>query len=233
MHNTYQSPRIFTKWANYALYAWSITTIVMLAVQFFYTNSELVWAAPGWVSALVLNVFPVLKFCLFLAGAILLMLWVHRNQQNLELMKIKGLSHSPELSAAWFVIPVANIVMPFQVLRNQFMQSDPMTDLPGNKMTWHYSEAPAILYPLWFGVIVVAIFSNPWGQEWIFPKLGYLGFYYFLLVLYICQLLLGVFLLKLMEGNDDRMAKKWEKLKDEIAPEGQVFDEVPEDDPFA
>ena len=94
-----------------------------------------------------LRVFP------FLLASILFVVWTHRASRNLEALGSLGQKHSPGWAAGWFFIPLANLVMPYLVVRENWKASD-----PGRRdgQDWSRGPVPAFL-TVWWGLIIVSL----------------------------------------------------------------------------
>ena len=60
---------------------------------------------------------------LFVASVILVSMWIHRAHANLFAAGLDGLEYTPGWSVGWFFIPFANLVKPFQAMRELWNES--------------------------------------------------------------------------------------------------------------
>ena len=76
--------------------------------------------------------------------------WQHRAQTNLHGMGMVGLQFTPGWAVGWWFIPFANLVMPFQTVRELRRASDPEAD----RYRWHLIKTPALLGWWWAAWLV-------------------------------------------------------------------------------
>lgn len=60
---------------------------------------------------------------LFIASVVLIGMWIHRAHANLFAAGLDGLEYTPGWSVGWFFIPFANLVKPFQAMRELWNES--------------------------------------------------------------------------------------------------------------
>ena len=77
----------------------------------------------------------------FIASVILVAMWIHRAHANLHHVGIEGLEFTPGWAVGWYFIPFANLIKPFQAMRelwNASMgQSDSFSEpAPGEVKYW-------------------------------------------------------------------------------------------------
>lgn len=59
---------------------------------------------------------------------IIFLIWLHKAYSNLSPLKARHLQFSPGWAVGWWFIPFANLVKPFQVVREVYNESDPDFD---------------------------------------------------------------------------------------------------------
>ena len=82
--------------------------------------ASLVVAAVG-LGALVLNLLAAVAFCV----------WIHRAASNLPALGRYGMKFTPGWCVGWFFIPFANLVKPFQAVKELWRASHPNPELHG------------------------------------------------------------------------------------------------------
>ena len=87
-----------------------------------------------------------------LISVVTVCMWVYRAHDNLRAANFE-LEHTPGWAVGWYFIPLANLIKPFQVMKEQwnttFFQDDRYT-----------SEAPSIITVWWASYIVSNILGN-------------------------------------------------------------------------
>ena len=91
--------------------------------------------------------------------AIAWLIWQHRAQRNLRALGATDLRFSPGWAVGWWLIPLANVVMPYLTMRELWKASDPQAGAVEWKMgkkTW--------LLPLWWGAWLGRLFTSQVGN---------------------------------------------------------------------
>jgi hypothetical protein len=61
---------------------------------------------------------------------ILFLMWVYRTNRNLRPLGVRGIEFTPGWSVGWWFVPIANIVRPYQIVKEIYLASDPLVALP-------------------------------------------------------------------------------------------------------
>lgn len=78
----------------------------------------------------------------FIVGGIAVLRWVYFANANARAMGAEGMNGTPALAVAWYFIPLANLAMPFQTMRETWKASV-------NPKDWEVEKAPALLGFWW------------------------------------------------------------------------------------
>ncbi|HTN15053.1 MAG TPA: DUF4328 domain-containing protein [Sphingomonadaceae bacterium] len=70
-----------------------------------------------------LGIVSLLRLLVIVATIIVVPLWVYRAWTNLRLIGVAGLHHSPAWAALSFFVPIANLFVPFQAMRELYNRS--------------------------------------------------------------------------------------------------------------
>lgn len=89
----------------------------------------------------------------FICSVILIGMWIHRAHARLHAAGIEGLEFSPGWAVGWFFVPIANLLKPFQAMKELYNTSV-------NDEDRFNADAPAILTGWWATWIVSNIVSN-------------------------------------------------------------------------
>jgi hypothetical protein len=84
---------------------------------------------------------------------IFFLIWEYRAYSNLSPLKARNLEHSPGWAVGWWFIPFANLVKPFQVMKEIWVESDPDYSEDLGFLSSN-SSAPAI-FGFWWGLWIV------------------------------------------------------------------------------
>ncbi len=93
-----------------------------------------------------------LEFGLELTGLVLLLTWVHRISRNTWSLGTEGLQYTPGWSVGWFFVPVANLVVPYNVL-NELWRANSHTTAG----EWRKARVPPVLVLWWAAVVASAV----------------------------------------------------------------------------
>lgn len=104
------------------------------------------------VYRLMMQALPLALLGAFVGYSAYFFRWLHQAAINLRALHLPNLNYTPAMAVLWFFIPLANIVVPFFILSEVVRASDPVTDIPGKKIPWHFNPAPGSLIALWLGV---------------------------------------------------------------------------------
>ena len=97
---------------------------------------------------LIVNIATVVAFCF----------WIHRAYRNLRALgnPPNSLDFSPGWAVGWFFIPIANIIMPYRVVRELWAKSDPSVRTKDDFL--FAAEASTALIPVWWVMWLVSNF---------------------------------------------------------------------------
>ena len=109
---------------------------------------------PMSVWLLLQGVVFLLRLPLLIFTIVMFLIWIYRAYSNLEPLAGRNLQFSPGWAVGWWFIPFANLVKPYQVVREIWEESDP--DVPDNEPT--FLTASSRTAPTYIGV---------WWGAWI------------------------------------------------------------------
>lgn len=108
------------------------------------------------------------EYALHLSVTILFLFWLYRIHSNLIFLDNQQLEFTPGWAVGWFFIPIANLVKPYQVVREAWRASDPKT--VGRDVVEWSALSSAVLVGWWWafrlaiafgGSMVTALQGNP------------------------------------------------------------------------
>jgi hypothetical protein len=109
------------------------------------------------------------RFGIYVLTIIVFLIWIYRAHRNLYALRPTYLRFSPGWAVGWWFVPFANLVRPFQVMREIWWESDP--DIPQEQMflTESLHGAPTymgIWWALWLtGNLLSNILNNVFDPE--------------------------------------------------------------------
>lgn len=104
-------------------------------------------------AAALASIVYLLQFVAFIASVIAVAMWIHRAHKSLNQADVAGLEFSPGWAVGWYFIPFANLIKPYQAMRELWNNSHATPD--------HFAvEAPDLLKVWWGTWIVGNILGN-------------------------------------------------------------------------
>lgn len=99
---------------------------------------------PGFADgSVVYGMVALLQMALFLAAAVLFLRWTYVATANAHAFRAEGLRFGPWLAVGSYFIPIANLVMPLQSMRDTWRATIEPRD-------WEVVRVPAVLGLWWF-----------------------------------------------------------------------------------
>ena len=87
---------------------------------------------------------------LYIATVVFFLVWLFRIYKNLDLLESKYREFTAGWAVGWWFIPFANLVKPFQVMREAWCESDPVVDSEATFLSSSSHSAPTYM-GLWWG----------------------------------------------------------------------------------
>jgi hypothetical protein len=100
-----------------------------------------------------------IELSLVLAAFIALLLWVYRVNRNARALGAEGMTYTPGWSVGWFLVPIANLVMPFLALRETWKAST-----PGTGANWRQAPVSPIFAAWWTVSVARGVMHYSWWQ---------------------------------------------------------------------
>lgn len=149
MHH-YRDPAGVTRAAIVILSIYMVLDLVSAASMFAYP--------PDPMEPTALSLIPMLDFLVLLACFVLVGRWIYRVDANAHAIG-REMSITPGWAVGWYFVPFANLVMPYQAMREAWDSSHEAAGLE--------EERDTLLLPSWWGLwLVTNIVSNisAWGR---------------------------------------------------------------------
>lgn len=109
-------------------------------------STEQIDASGAWQSIL-----GIAQIALFIGSGIMVFVWIYRAHRNLRLLQIPELKFTPGWAVGWFFVPFANMVKPYQAMRELWKAS-----AYGYGQYWPAAETPLTLI-IWWMVSLTSI----------------------------------------------------------------------------
>jgi hypothetical protein len=144
------------------------------------------------------------------AAIIVWLIWQHRAHANLRALGVGELKYTPGWAVAWWLIPFANVVMPFLTMRELWKASDP----EAGSIDWVARRTTALLGFWWAGRLVTHLFIQiGFAFDENLRSIGDLRVEaWFFIAGNLSLIVTGVLAILLVRSIDDRQAKKRERM---------------------
>lgn len=174
-------------------------------------------AAPDWnidlgdgdslnVGLGLTGIAAIFKIPLFILTVIFFLIWEHRAFSNLSALKAQHLEFTPGWAVGWWFIPFANLVKPFQAMRELWNESDPDFD-PDLGFLSSSSSAPTIMGFWWAFWIIGNVTDN------IASRIDNTQAFAFFMILSSCfQIVAGGLLIKIILDISKRQDLRFKNL---------------------
>jgi len=112
---------------------------------------------PGGLAALLLYfAFTILGAVIFIITTVGFLMWLHRSSSNLPAFGYwKSQGYSPAWAVGSFFVPIANLFMPYQALKEIWQNSR-----PANSQSFSFSTSPPGFFPAWWAFWLASNFAT-------------------------------------------------------------------------
>ena len=162
-----------------------------------------------WIG--LLGLAAILEIVFRVAVVILFLIWEYRSFNNLSALKARNLEHSPGWAVGWWFIPFANLVKPFQVVRELWNESDP--DFDEETGFLHTSSGTPELIGFWWAAFLLSGFVGRITDKLLSAD-GEPSQYFpvALIVGSILQLAASILIILIVKGVTNRQEQRFNKL---------------------
>lgn len=96
----------------------------------------------------------------FIFSVVTFLMWLYRTYTNLPALRSDNVEFTPGWAVGWWFIPFANLIKPYQAVRNVWAESDPEVEVHNTFLSSVQSGAPGYMM-FWWGMWLFGnIFSN-------------------------------------------------------------------------
>ncbi|HEX8368236.1 MAG TPA: DUF4328 domain-containing protein [Pyrinomonadaceae bacterium] len=160
----YRSPRVLAYLAMFFLGSLFVTNLLSMFFGFgeifFSRTIELDGGEYMSVWFLLIGLISILELFLYVAAVVLFLVWLFRVYKNLTPLRSPNQEYTPGWAVGWWFIPFANLVKPFQVVREAWQESDPDFDPSLNFLSHSNGSAPTFLGFWWAFWLLSNITTN-------------------------------------------------------------------------
>ena len=154
-----------------------------------------------------IGLLAILEILLRVLTIIFFLIWLNRSYKNLSALNVGNLEFTPGWAVGWWFIPFANLVKPFQIMRELWNASD--SDFDADGFLSNQFSAPAII-GWWWGLLIVGNIIGRIADKVVDFNLSYAVV---LVMIYTALLAAASFLiLKIVRRITNEQEAKFEKL---------------------
>lgn len=106
------------------------------------------------------GVVYLINFPTYILSVVLFLVWLFRVYKNLPALRSDSTEFTPGWAIGWWFVPFANLVKPYQVVRNAWSESDPDFEPSAGFLTSVQAGAPAFMSLWWAFWIISNISAN-------------------------------------------------------------------------
>ncbi len=169
-----------------------------------------------------IGIIALLRIPLFIGTVVFFLIWEYRAFNNLSALKARNLEFSPGWAAGWWFVPFANLIKPFQAMRELWNESDPEYDADFGFLSVS-AGAPTIM-GFWWAFWLLSNFAhqiaNNVGESNFFPVA--------LIVASILEIIAAGLLIKIILGIVERQELRFKSLGESphfAPPQPPVFNQ--------
>ncbi|MGI8812581.1 MAG: DUF4328 domain-containing protein [Pyrinomonadaceae bacterium] len=164
-YNEYRSARTLSFFVIGGLAIMPLTSIVSILISTMQIVSPgaVVDLEPGKPSSVWIVLHAILalaRFPAYVATVVIFLIWLNRANKNLSPLGARNVEFSSGWAVGWWFIPFANLVKPFQVVREVWWDSAPDFDDEPTFLSASLKSAPTIMGAWWGFWIASNIFEN-------------------------------------------------------------------------
>ncbi len=164
-----------------------------------------------------------------LATVILFLIWEYRAFGNLSALKARNLEFSPGWSVGWWFIPFANLVKPFQVVRELYNESNPNFD----DETGYLNISPGTpeIVGFWWAVFIISNIIFRVSDMLVDPRTGMLSEYFSIVfmtaaILHTAAAILAIYIVKIVTERQTQRLARIEQNTQSAPPPPPIFDKT-------
>jgi hypothetical protein len=162
---------------------------------------------------LLVSLSETVKLLIYLFTLVFFLIWLNRANKNLDALGVENKEFSSGWAVGWWFVPFANLLKPFQVVREIWNESDPDFEPGLNFLSSGNGGAPTLLTAWWAFWIVSNIAANIASRVVRDDASQALGAAPYLLILTaIFSLVAGMLAIKVVLGITQRQELRYQKL---------------------
>jgi hypothetical protein len=147
------------------LYAGIVVALIHLLFNFFVLviipqttlGDLIVLGEETWVDMMQV-LLSLLQILIFVATAVLFLMWIHRAYRNLSALGVSRLEYSPTWAVGGFFVPFASLFIPYRVMKEIWVRS--VSQVSAQTVTYGTQGGSLSLLGWWWGFWIVSNFLD-------------------------------------------------------------------------
>lgn len=160
----------------------------------------------------LLGLAAILEIFLRILTIIFFLIWEYRSFNNLSALRARNLEYSPGWAVGWWFIPFANLVKPFQVIRELWNESDPNFD-EETGFLYTSGGTPEII-GFWWAAFLLSGFAGRIADKLVDSNRGEPSQYFpvVFIVASVLQLAAAILAIMIVKGVTERQEQRFDKI---------------------
>ncbi|MCH8273531.1 MAG: DUF4328 domain-containing protein [Armatimonadetes bacterium] len=121
-------------------------------------SGEVVTESEITMNDLVVGGFAMVQLLIVLVTVVLFFIWFYRAYYNLAALRVSGRKYAAGWAVGWWFIPIANLILPYNIAKEIWQASDPQ-DLAPEGNAWRRNSVTPLL-GVWWLVWIVSHFAD-------------------------------------------------------------------------
>ncbi|MGE3169891.1 MAG: DUF4328 domain-containing protein [Pyrinomonadaceae bacterium] len=117
-------------------------------------------AGPMSLWLMLQSLIALVQVPIYIATVVFFLMWLYRAHSNLSVLRPTNLQFTPGWTVGWWFIPFANLVKPFQAVREVWWESSPDVDDEPVFLSASLHSAPVYMGLWWAFWIISNVLSN-------------------------------------------------------------------------
>ncbi len=167
---------------------------------------------------------------LYLVGVVFFLVWLHRANKNLLALKPDHLEYTAGWAVGWWFVPFANLVKPFQVVREVWCESDSELSEGPSFLTSSLHTAPSYMGFWWAAFLLMGFlgnltrfFGSSQAQNDLYMRLYVLAAFDGMIIV---ACLLVLYLILDVSSRQNQRVTKLEPMLLSTSPPPPIFNEI-------
>lgn len=197
------------------LFCFALNVILSFAQMFFSEKTiDLATGENVSIPYVLIGLVTLLHVPLFIAAVVFFLIWEHRAFKNLAALEARNLEFSPGWAVGWWFVPFANLVKPYQAMKELWNESDPDFDPELGFLSSSSSAPPIIVW--WWALFIISNISMQISSKMSDSTIADISVY-FPIALIIASVLRGVdafLIVTIIKNITRRQELRFQKLGD-------------------